>query len=183
MLAFQPPQFEQKIIQVRIQLQNASRFIPSASQNPKNRNSFVDVMAVLNRAILCSKRKPKSFRKIEDGSASIESVLWIPGFMFILMLATDAITLSTSQSNYWSISRDTAGLVACHAISPQDAELYAEANAVNKAAAPDATVSINGQTVTVIPSSPAAALTAFNVFSFASPFRIEAATTQALKPI
>lgn len=123
------------------------------------------------------------FRKTDDGSASIEFVLWIPVFMFILMLAIDASILFMTQSNYWSISRDTARLVARHAISLDDAKAYAEANAVNKFAAPEATVSVDGQTVTVVLTSPAAALTAFNIFSFASPFRLEAATTQALEPI
>lgn len=122
------------------------------------------------------------FRKSDEGSASIEFVLWVPTMMFIMMLAIDASLLFMSQSNYWSISRDTARLVARHAITSEEAEAYAKMQAVNKKGSPDATVSINGQSVTVLLSAPASSLTAFNLFSFASPYQISAATTQAIEP-
>lgn len=103
--------------------------------------------------------------------------------MGLLMLTIDASILFMTQSNYWSVSRDTARLVARHAITAEQAEDYAAAMAVNKFDAPAATVSINGQTVTVNLTSPAANLAVFNVLGFASPFQIDATTTQALEPI
>lgn len=128
-------------------------------------------------------RRMKGFRKDSDGSASIEFCLWMPVFMFLLMLTVDASILFMSQSNYWSISRDTARLVSRHAITAEQAKDYAESAAVSKYASPEAAVTINGQTVTVTLNSPAAELTVFNIFNFASAFEVEAATTQALEPI
>lgn len=128
-------------------------------------------------------RRARGFRKDADGSASIEFVLWMPVFMFILMLTIDASILFMSQSNYWSISRDTARLVSRHAITEEQAKTYAEAAAVNKFASPTASVTKNGQTVTVVLTSPASQLTVFNLFSFATPYQVEASTTQALEPI
>ena len=134
-----------------------------------------------NRIFL--KRRIVLFGKRDDGSASIEFVLWMPTFMFLLMLAIDASLLFMNQSNYWSVSRDTARLVARHAMTAEVAQDYAEAKVLETNSHAEATVSIDGQVVTVAIGSPAAALTAFNIFSFASPFTIQAAVTQAIEPI
>lgn len=129
------------------------------------------------------KNRMNRFRTKDDGSASIEFCLWMPVFMGMLMLAIDASFLFMGQANYWSISRDTARLVSRHAITETQAEDFATNAAVSKYASPEASVTIDGQTVTVVLTSPAAELTVFNFFGFASPFQIVAATTHAMEPI
>jgi len=129
------------------------------------------------------KSRMNRFWKKDDGSASIEFVLWTPVYMFILMLTIDASFLFMNQSNYWSVSRDTARLVSRHAITVEQAVEYAENAAISRHASPDATVTIDGQIVTVVLTSPAPQLTVFNIFNFASPYQVVAATTHTMEPI
>ena len=122
-------------------------------------------------------------RKKEDGTVSVEFVLWMPLFMVILALAIDASLLFMSQSNYWSVSRDTARLVARHAMDGPTAKAYAEMRAGSFFGQPQATVEYGASTVTVTLSAPAQSILLFDGMGFARGMDINARITQALEPI
>ena len=125
----------------------------------------------------------RDFKDKEHGSASVEFVLWMPLFVAITMLVIDTSVLCTSQSNYWSVSRDTARLVSRYAMTEADAEAYATAQASILWSAPTADVTINGSTVTVNLTAPATELSIFNALGFASAFDISASVTHAMEPV
>ena len=130
--------------------------------------------------LLCA--KVRRFKKEEDGSASVEFVLWMPVFVAILMLTIDASLLFMNQSNYWSVSRDTARLVSRHALNEDEAKDYAEARAKRGRASPSATVVINGSLVTVTVSAPASSVSVFNALGLASGVNIDASVTHTMEP-
>ena len=125
----------------------------------------------------------KRFCRRTDGSASVEFVLWMPIFVAITILTIDTSILFTSQSNYWSVSRDTARLVSRHAMSEADAEAYAAAQASMLWTQPTADVIINGPTVTVSLSAPASSLSIFNALGLASTLNIDASVTHTMEPM
>ena len=125
----------------------------------------------------------RKFNRQDDGGASVEFVLWMPVFVAITMLIVDVTVLLTSQSNYWSVSRDTARLVSRHAMSATEAKTYAEAQASMLWTAPNADVTINGGTVTVSLSAPMTSLSIFNALGFAGTAQVDASVTQAMEPI
>ncbi len=123
------------------------------------------------------------YRKKDDGTVSVEFVLWMPLFLVILALAIDASLLFMSQSNYWSVSRDTARLVARHAMDGDTAKSYAEMRAGSFFGQPQATVEYGTSTVTVTLSAPAQSIMIFDGMGFAKDLNINARITQALEPI
>lgn len=131
-----------------------------------------------------AKRRLGRFTRDTDGSAAIEFVLWTPTFMFIMMLAIDSSVLFMNQSNFWRVTRDTARLVARHAITDEaQAEAYAEGLVAGSHANPTATVTIDGQTVIVSLKTNGANLTPFSVFDPIWSFDVETTSIQSLEPI
>lgn len=130
-----------------------------------------------------AKRRLRLFSRDSEGSAGMEFVLWTPTFMFIMMLAIDASVLFMNQSNYWRVTRDTARLVARHAITLDEAKDYAESMVAGSNANPTATVTSDGQIIMVNLTSSATDLTPFTLFDFVWSFNVEATTFQSVEPI
>lgn len=128
-------------------------------------------------------RGMRVYRKRSDGTVSVEFVLWMPLFLVILALAIDVSLLFMSQSNYWSVSRDTARLVARHAMDGDTAKNYAEMRARSFFGQPQATVEYGTSTVTVTLSAPAQSIMIFDGMGFAKGLNVNARITQALEPI
>lgn len=125
----------------------------------------------------------RRFSRRSDGGVTTEFVMWLPIFTGLLLLTVDASLLFMTQSNYWSVSRDTARLVARHAMDETAAKAYAEARAGNANVSPTATVTINGSTVTVNLSAPARSIAAFNALGLTTGVMIDASVSQTLEPI
>lgn len=123
------------------------------------------------------------FRKDTEGNVTIEFVMWLPVLLFMLLLVVDASVLFMTQSNYWSVTRDTARLVSRHAMTESAAEEYAAGNAVWRKITPDVTVSINGATVTVSMGAPSSSIAPFGILGFAGNSTINASITQTLEPV
>jgi len=68
--------------------------------------------AIRGNPVGCGMRKVQSgwkrFLQDEHGSATIEFVIWVPGFMFLLLFATDATVLYLTHTGMWNVSRDVA---------------------------------------------------------------------------
>jgi len=95
----------------------------------------------------------------------------------------DVSLLFMTQSNYWSVSRDTARLVARHAMTEAAAESYAQTRATFAGNVPTTDVTINGATVTVTISNPASEIAPFNALGLSGDRVIDASVTQTLEPI
>jgi Flp pilus assembly protein TadG len=61
------------------------------------------------------------FLRDEQGSATIEFVLWVPVFVLLLVAATDATILYLHHTEMWNVSRDVARRVAVGDLSETDA--------------------------------------------------------------
>lgn len=124
----------------------------------------------------------KKFKKDADGSVTIEFVLWVPLFVFFLLLVVDASVVFMTQSNYWSVSRDTARLVARHALTADAASTYAASNALRSNVTPDVDVEISSSTVTVTIAAPASRIAPFGMLDFVIGSTVNASITQTLEP-
>ena len=67
----------------------------------------------------------KRFMSQENGSTTVEFVLWLPLLVAVLIVAVDASVLYMRQSNLWQVSRDTARIVSRHGMTELVAEAYA----------------------------------------------------------
>lgn len=65
----------------------------------------------------------KRFRRNEEGSATIEAVLWLPLFVFFFVMLADAATIFTNQARILRIVQDgtriysVGGLADCAALN------------------------------------------------------------------
>ncbi len=64
----------------------------------------------------------------DSGATTVEFVLWVPVFMFILMITVDVSLLFLRQSNLWYVARDVARQASLHQIT-DNATLIARAEA------------------------------------------------------
>ncbi len=65
------------------------------------------------------------FGKDEDGNATVEFVLWLPLIVGILVGAFDLNIMLMTQSNMYSVARDTARRVATGEMTSSTGETYA----------------------------------------------------------
>lgn len=68
------------------------------------------------------------FRRDEQGSATIEFVLWLPIIAALLVVMIDATTLYITHTEMWNVARDTARRMVTGAVLT---EAEAEAHAAN----------------------------------------------------
>jgi Flp pilus assembly protein TadG len=61
------------------------------------------------------------FLRDEQGSATIEFVLWVPVFVILLVATTDATILYLHHTEMWNVSRDVARRVAVGDLTEADA--------------------------------------------------------------
>lgn len=126
-----------------------------------------------------------SFFRRERGGVTVEFVLWVPVFFSLVLLSADASLLFLRQSNFWTVSRDTARIVARHGMGAEAAEDWAAEHARIGDYRPEVAVRIDPirDTVTVTISGKAAAMAPFGMMRFALGDRISAAVTQVREPI
>ncbi|MEM7613687.1 MAG: TadE/TadG family type IV pilus assembly protein [Pseudomonadota bacterium] len=68
----------------------------------------------------------KEFRKREDGTATVEFVLWVPIFILILGFVVDVTSVMLQQSRYYDIARDASRQVALGLKTPSEARTDVE---------------------------------------------------------
>jgi Flp pilus assembly protein TadG len=60
------------------------------------------------------------------GTVTVEFVVWLPVFVFLLALTADACKLYLTQADMWSVARDTARRMSTGELAtPEAAETYA----------------------------------------------------------
>ncbi|MGE4611747.1 MAG: TadE family protein [Paracoccaceae bacterium] len=99
-------------------------------------------------------RVKKLIRNFSDdsGATTVEFVLWVPVFMFILMITVDVSLLFLRQSNLWYVARDVARQASIRQITDIDVlKERAETQGTFGGDRPSAAGSeITAQTVTVV---------------------------------
>lgn len=124
----------------------------------------------------------KRFMSREDGSTTIEFVLWLPLLVGVLMVAVDASVLYMRQSNLWQVSRDTARIVSRHGMTEGVAEAYARSEVQFGDYVPNVDVEIDGQLVTVTMSASLDQISPLGIFNFAVGEQLVASITHAMEP-
>ncbi len=66
------------------------------------------------------------FLRDEQGSATIEFVLWVPVFVILLVATTDATILYLHHTEMWNVSRDVARRVSVGDLTEADAVAVVE---------------------------------------------------------
>ncbi|RYH10377.1 TadE/TadG family type IV pilus assembly protein [Tropicimonas sp. IMCC6043] len=123
------------------------------------------------------------FRRDETGSLSIEFVMWLPVFAFLLVLAGDATMAFMNQSRMWQVSRETARIVSRYGMDELTAEAYAAKLATMQATVPTVDVSFASAKVQVEMTMPLAAMAPFGLLDFAMSNDITVTVTHAMEPI
>lgn len=136
----------------------------------------------------CLRRVPRALRafgKRSDGTVTVEFVLWLPVFLSVIMLSTDASMMFLRQSNFWNVSRETARIVSRHGLDSVAAEKFAANNAAFGDYTPKVSVKVDelASTVTVTITGRAEKMAPFGVISFALGDTVSAQVTQTLEPI
>lgn len=124
----------------------------------------------------------KRFMSREEGSTTIEFVLWLPLLVGVLMVAVDASVLYMRQSNLWQVSRDTARIVSRHGMTEGIAEAYARSEAQFGDYVPNVNVQIDGQLVTVTMAASLDQISPIGIFNFAVGEQLVASITHAMEP-
>lgn len=129
----------------------------------------------------CMRQTTKALAKIcafkpgyqsqEEGSSTIEFVLWLPILAGFVMLATDATLLMHEQTYLTELSRDAARMVAVGEKTEEEAEEATLAR-FNDASAYNVDVEIDGEFVQAVVTIPFK-----NVILFSGPFSGDAILT------
>lgn len=82
----------------------------------------------------------------QDGNVTIESVLWLPLYFVLFMLAVDTTSLMANETRMWTVASDSSRLVALGVLSEAEAEEHAKLQAGSLDY--NVTVSKNASTVT-----------------------------------
>lgn len=135
---------------------------------------------MFNRSLLSHIKK---MLRREDGSTTIEFVLWFPIMVFLLILAAQGALLFMVQANYGYAARDTARLVARHAMSPEEAEEHLRSGKAMAGGKAIARVAVAEGLVSVSIAAKAVDLSAFNVFGLVDDLEISAHITHQMEPM
>ena len=122
------------------------------------------------------------FKADESGAATIEAVIWIPFFFFIMAMVLDASMMFNAQSRALRIVQDTNRALAVGRIATvADAETLLRTRIAT--ISPSATVDaiIAGDLVTSSVRMPFGDLIMFNVFDSFGDFAISAQSQQLLE--
>lgn len=64
----------------------------------------------------------RRFRADDGGAVTIEFVIWLPVFFFILLMTTDLSMLLMRHANIWDVARDVARRIAVYGMTDEEAE-------------------------------------------------------------
>lgn len=121
----------------------------------------------------------RNYARSEDGSATVEFVLWVPVFVLILGLVVDVCFFFLAQSRLYDVTADATRRWALGDIATQaDAEAFVENNAGFNGATPVATGTASGGQKTIVATIPASGVTLFGILGFVSGNNIEVRVSQ-----
>lgn len=123
----------------------------------------------------------KKFISCESGAViTIEAVIWLPLYLFILTAAVDITSMMKAQTDLWAVASNSARMVAINQMSETQAEAYARSILPpNVTATVDVTTDGPNVTATIIRATDDVAR--FGLMKWATP-NIAAQTTQRIEP-
>ena len=119
----------------------------------------------------------------DRGSATIEFVIWVPVFFSIILLTADTSLIFMRQSNFYTVSNETARIVARHGMDEETAKAFAEVQAAIGSYVPEVDVAIYDEIVRVTIKGNPAVMAPFGVLRLALGDQISVQVTHALEPI
>jgi len=122
------------------------------------------------------------FCRDENGSVTIEFVLWLPLALYLVVMAVDATFAFLGLTNMWQVSRETARVMSRYGMSEADAEAQAATSGTFLGITPTVSIAYNSGDVVVAMSMPAQGLTPFGVFGFTSSTNITTVVSHAMEP-
>lgn len=128
-------------------------------------------------------RNLRAFLSDDRGSVTVEFMVMLPLFTTFMLLAADASLLFLRQTTLMNVARDTARAVARYAMTPAEAQAYAQKAASNGQGTPTATVTVKDGTVTVLITANAQSAAPFGVVSFAVGDEISGVAINVMEPI
>ena len=131
------------------------------------------------------RKRLSSFLRADAGSATVEFALWVPVFIGILLLGADASAAFTRQSNFWSVSYETARIVSRHALDAEAGADFARDHMRIGSYTPEVAVTIDQltQTVTVLVTADFGKMAPFGILAIGLDQRVSFAVSQTLEPI
>lgn len=118
----------------------------------------------------------------EDGGLSVEFALWMPLLVGVLLFGAQVSALFAAQASYGSLARDTARLIARHALSVEAAPDYAAAHHAGLGAAPLTEVEMLGDRVAVTVSQSASEIIRIDPTGMADKLRIASRVVYTMEP-
>lgn len=132
---------------------------------------------------LTLKRSLTALKSEDNGSSTIEFVLWFPIMVFLLLLAAQGAILFMAQANYGYAARETARLVSRHAITADEAKSRLVSSGTFGAAMATADVEVDKGTVVVTVSARANDLAPVDVFGLTEGLIISARIVHEMEPM
>jgi Flp pilus assembly protein TadG len=131
------------------------------------------------------RRSSLRFARDEDGSTTVEFVLWVPVFLAFMLLVADVSLAFMRQASLLDVSREAAQFVARHALDAPAAEDLAADRAQIGDNSPEVHVDIDAkaQTVTVTILVEMEDLAPFGILQSLHTGPIAIASVQAIEPI
>ena len=131
------------------------------------------------------RKQLRSFLRRDQGGVTIEFVLWLPVLFALVLLSADASLLFLRQSNFVTISRDAARVVARHGLDVEAAQDWAAEQARIGDYRPDVVVRIDpvADTVTVSIRAEPDRVAPFGMIRFALGAQVGAEVTLVREPI
>jgi Flp pilus assembly protein TadG len=125
------------------------------------------------------------FLRGEDGGGTVEFTLLVPAFLSFIVFAADTATSYSRQSNLWSVSQQTARIVARHGMDAAEGARFAAERMRIGDYTPEIAVNVDegAQLVTVVVTADAAAIAPFGLLRRAFRGPVTVAVSQALEPI
>lgn len=119
----------------------------------------------------------------EDGTATVEFVLWVPVFFLILALVVDASMIFLSHANMWSVARDATRRISVREMTGAEAQTYVADKLGFLSGAVVVTIDDVGPDVSVNIAAPISEMDMFGILGFVSSQNLNARVTQSLEPM
>lgn len=129
------------------------------------------------------RRKLRYFLHETDGTATVEFVILFPILMLLLLMVVDASMLFLRHTSLMNVSRDTARIVARHAMTADEAKAYAEGFASTPSSPATAEIIIETSRVIVRISTDSASTSPFHIIPIAVGDKLVARAISSLEPV
>lgn len=106
----------------------------------------------------------RKFRAREDGSSTIEFVMWMPLLAFILFLVVDTSLVFVGQTNLLKVTADVSRQLSVGALNDTEVDAYFEARGYDPGQV-TAKVERSGKTVRINSSLPVSTLEITGIYS------------------